>query len=92
MLRIAEIIIKYRWYWLIGIILSTGFFGYYASQTKMVTVFDDLFPQKHRYIKVHNKFRELFGGANLVSLELKVKQGDIFNTETLQKVKRITGL
>lgn len=56
----------------------------------MVTVFDDLFPQKHRYIKVHNKFRELFGGANLVSLELRVKEGDIFNTKTLEKIKRIT--
>jgi len=89
-LKFATHLIKFRWYWLIGIILATVFFGYYASQTRMVTVFDDLFPQKHKYIKVHNKFRELFGGANLVSLELRVKEGDIFNTKTLEKIKRIT--
>jgi uncharacterized protein len=88
--RIAVNIITYRWYWLAGIVLTTMFFGYHASQVKMVTVFDDLFPQKHEYIKVHNSFRELFGGANLVSLELRVKEGDIFNTKTLEKLKRIT--
>ncbi|MBW1862053.1 MAG: MMPL family transporter [Deltaproteobacteria bacterium] len=90
MKRIAVHIITYRWYWLAGIVLATIFFGYHASQMKMVTVFDDLFPQQHRYIKVHNKFRELFGGANLVSLELRVKEGNIFNTKTLEKLKRIT--
>ncbi|MBT3366926.1 MAG: MMPL family transporter [Nitrospina sp.] len=90
MRRIAVNIITYRWYWLAGIVLTTMFFGYHASQVKMVTVFDDLFPQKHEYIKVHNSFRELFGGANLVSLELRVKEGDIFNTKTLEKLKRIT--
>jgi len=88
--KIATHIIEYRWYWLAGIILATIFFGYHASQVKLSTVFDDLFPQKHRYIKVHNKFRELFGGANLVSLELSVKEGNIFNTKTLEKLKRIT--
>jgi predicted RND superfamily exporter protein len=88
--KIAVHIITYRWPYLIAILLLTVFFGYHASQMKMVTVFDDLFPQKHKYIKVHNKFRELFGGANLVSLELRVKEGDIFNTKTLQKIKRIT--
>ena len=81
--KIAIHIITYRWYWLAGIVLSTLFFGYHASQMKMVTVFDDLFPQQHKYIKVHNSFRELFGGANLVSLELRVKEGNIFNTKTL---------
>ena len=90
MKKIAVHIITYRCYWLAGIILATIFFGYHASQIKMVTVFDDLFPQEHRYIKVHNKFRELFGGANLVSLELRVKEGSIFNTRTLEKLKRIT--
>jgi predicted RND superfamily exporter protein len=88
--KIATHLINYRWYWLAGIVLTTIFFGYHASQLKMVTVFDDLFPQEHRYIKVHNSFRELFGGANLVSLELSVKEGDIFNIETLKKLKRIT--
>ncbi len=90
MRRFAEHIIKYRLYWLIGIIILTIFFGYEASKTRMKTVFDDLFPQKHRFIKVHNTFRELFGGANLVSLELKVKEGTIFKIETLKKLKRIT--
>jgi len=88
--KIAAHIVTHRWYWLIGIALVTAFFAYHAFQIKMVTKFDDLFPQKHAYIKVHNKFRELFGGANFVSIELRVKRGDIFNTKTLEKIKMIT--
>ncbi len=90
MKKFAEHLIKYRAYWLTMIVLLTGFFGYHAAQMKMVTKFDDLFPQSHEYIKVHNMFRSLFGGANLVSLEIAVEDGTIFNTETLEKIKQIT--
>lgn len=90
MRKFAEHLIKYRAYWLVFIILATAFFGYHAAQLKMVTQFDDLFPQNHEYIKVNNMFRDLFGGANLVSLEIAVKEGTIFNRETLGKVKKIT--
>ena len=90
MRKFAEHLIKYRAYWLAVIVLLTGFFGYHASQMKMVTEFDDLFPQNHEYIKVHNMFRSLFGGANLVSLEVSVEKGTIFNVKLLEKVKDIT--
>jgi len=90
MRRFAEHLIRRRFYWLLLIIGLTIFFGYHAAQLKMKTIFDDLFPQTHRYIIIHKTFEELFGGANLVSLELRVKKGTIFNVETLKKIKRIT--
>ena len=89
MRRFAEHLIRRRFYWLLLIIGLTIFFGYHAAQLKMKTIFDDLFPQTHRYIIIHKTFEELFGGANLVSLELRVKKGTIFNVETLKKIKRI---
>ena len=71
-------------------LLITLFFGYYVAKLKVATVFDDLLPQGHEYIKVHNRFRRLFGGANHVTIVMQVKEGDIFNKTTLEKMKHIT--
>jgi len=47
-------------------------------------------PQKHPYIQVHNKIRNIFGGANQVLIMVQVREGDIFNSSTLKKVKWIS--
>jgi predicted RND superfamily exporter protein len=54
------------------------------------TNFADLLPQNHPYIKIHNKIRNTFGGANQVIIMVQVREGDIFNQETLSKVKEIS--
>jgi len=88
--RFAEFCIRRR-NLLLGIMLFiTLFFGYKVAQLKVVTVFDDLLPQGHEYIKVHNKFRSLFGGANQITIIVQVKKGDIFNKVTLEKINYIT--
>lgn len=75
----------------IGILLLiTLFFGYWVTRLKVATIFDDLLPQKHPYIKVHNKFRRIFGGANHVTIVVQVKKGDIFNKTTLEEIKWIS--
>ncbi len=81
---------KYRFPALCLICLVTAFFLYRLTQLSVATSFEDLLPQQHPYIKVHNEFHERFGGANVISLAVKVKNGDIFNTQTLQKIQRIT--
>lgn len=65
------------------------FFGYHAKDLKVGTVFDDLMPSNHHYIKIFREFREAFGGANFVYMVLEVKKGDIFQREILQKIKDI---
>jgi len=88
--RFAEFCIRRR-NLLLGIMLFiTLFFGYEVAHLKVITIFDDLLPQGHEYIKVHNKFRKLFGGANQVTIIVQVKKGDIFNKVTLGKVKYIS--
>ena len=56
----------------------------------MYSQFADLLPQGHPYIQAYNQHREIFGGANIVTLVLQVKEGDIFTTETLKKVRYVT--
>jgi hypothetical protein len=88
--RFAEFCIKRKNVLLGIILLITLFFGYEVASLKVDTVFDDLLPQGHEYIKVHNKFRSLFGGANHVTIIVQVKKGDIFNKVTLEKIKYIS--
>ena len=89
MKKFSAFIIEKRIWILIAIIVLTLFFGYELINLKVYTKFADLLPQGHDYIKVHNKIRVQFGGANSVVMVLQVKHGDIFNPTTLKKIRDI---
>lgn len=91
MKKFADFIIRQRLFIVITLSFFTLFFLFHLiTKIKIRTDFSELLPQTHPYIAIHNEFRKLFGGANFLVIMLKVKQGDIFNTETLGKVKYIT--
>lgn len=90
MKKLAEFIVRQRFPILLAILLLTLFFGAYAFRIEMFTAFSDLLPREHPYIKVHNEFRRVFGGANVILLSLEVKEGDIFTPKSLGKIKRLT--
>jgi predicted RND superfamily exporter protein len=68
----------------------TAFFGYHALQLRLLSRFDELLPANHQYIAVHKQFAKSFGGANTVLLMLRVREGDIFNVKTLDKIWAMT--
>ncbi|MCP4714218.1 MAG: MMPL family transporter, partial [Deltaproteobacteria bacterium] len=86
----AEYLVRNRAMFLLLIGLITAGFLVALSRISVKTNFDDLLPQKHPFIKVHNKTRGIFGGANQVLIMVQVREGDIFNQETLRKVQWIT--
>ena len=88
--RLAEFVVRNRVVLLAVIGIITLLFLYQFSKVSIKTRFADLLPQKHPYIQVHNKIRNIFGGANQVLIMVQVRQGDIFNRETLEKVKWIS--
>ena len=90
MKKFAEFIIRRRLLILILLSIITLFFAYQLKGLRASTNFDDLLPQTHPYIKMHTEFRKIFGGANFLVMMLSVKEGDIFNKETLGKLKYIT--
>ena len=47
-------------------------------------------PGPNPYIKIYTDFKRMFGSANILSVIVETKNGDIYNPETLQKVDRIT--
>ena len=87
----AKTVIKFRWplFVLIGVLL-TGLFLYGVSIMSVNVVLEDMFPFGHPFVKLHKEFGSQFGGASTVLIEAKVKEGDIFNTPFLEKVKGIT--
>ena len=74
---IARFTLRHRWPTLAVLGVITVFFAFHAVKVQMYSQFADLLPQAHPYIKAYNHFRTTFGGANIVSLSLRVKNGDI---------------
>src|SRR5947208_15721647 len=85
--------------------MLTVFFAYEATQLKVVPQFLDFYPgpsrvrvfgheytwrKGHPYINIYNTFRRMFGSANILTVILEVKHGDIYNPTTLEKIHVIT--
>lgn len=79
MKKFADFIINRRLLVLVIITAITIFFGFQCRHLTIATNFNDLLPQTHPYVKVHNEFREVFGGANFLVIMVSVKDGTIFN-------------
>ena len=88
--KIASFIFRFRIPLLILMSVLTVLFGWRAAHLKLSYDFEKLLPRNHPYVKTYQEFQETFGGANLITIEVAVKQGDIFNYETLTKIRKIT--
>ena len=89
-MRFAELVMRHRLLATLLILGATTYLFLNFMDVHVLTSFDELLPQKHPYIDLHKEVRDKFGGANIVTISLEVKQGDIFNTKTLQKIKYLT--
>jgi predicted RND superfamily exporter protein len=87
------------------IALMTGFFAWQCTKIKVLPQFLDFYPgplkisilgkditlrEGHPYIKIYNEFRKMFGSANVLTLVIETKHGDIYNPTTLQKIDQAT--
>ena len=68
----------------------TVLMAYLAAQIEVKTVFSDLLPRNHQYIKVNDQFKQTFGGSNMISIMLEVEDGDVFQMKVLERVQTIT--
>ena len=85
--------------------LMTVFFAAELRYIKVVPQFLDFYPgpshvrlfghdytwrKGHPYINIYNTFRRMFGSANILTVILETKHGDVYNPTTLQKLDTIT--
>jgi len=87
---LGDKLIEYRHPVSIVVIIVTAMMAYFSFQLRLVTSFGDLLPQSHAYIQIHNRFSGTFGGANNIVVMLEVKEGDVFNVQTLNKIWGMT--
>ncbi|HJW24716.1 MAG TPA: MMPL family transporter [Rhodocyclaceae bacterium] len=72
------------------ILAVTVLFSFAVPKLQVYSDFSDLLPQNHRYIKVYNRLKENFGGANMIVMAIEVEQGTLFNDETLKLIHEAT--
>ncbi len=76
----------------LALIAATAVMGYWAAQARIATRFENFFPARHPDTLLYRQFQYQYGGAQTMILLLRVKQGDIFNFKTLQKIEDINRL
>jgi len=86
----GRFLLRWRVVVLIVIVAMTGFFGYMAANIRVESPLIDLFPKTHPYVETYTKYAGVFGGASRVVIQIEVEEGDIFDKEVLQKIRRIT--
>jgi len=87
--KISTWVIENRYVTLAVILIITAFFCVEIKNMVVRTEIMDLYPGNHPFIKVHEKYKEQLGSPFKVFLMLQIKEGDIYNKETLAKVIRI---
>ena len=89
--KLASYCMRFRLAILLATIIITTVFLYGAMGLKNDLVLRDMFPDSHPYMALHERFADVFGsGASTVVICMKVKDGNIFNSPTLHKIKEIT--
>jgi len=88
--NIGEIVLRFRREIGAVLIAATLSMAFAAARMNISTRFIDFFPAEHNNVILARRFYR-FGGAQTLVLMLQVKQGDIFNLDTLRKIQKITG-
>ena len=88
--HLFALLIKHRVLVVLAVVITTALMAYLATFVEVKTVFSDLLPKNHPYVKVNQKFKSTFGGSNMISIMVEVKDGDIFRKDVLEKVQKIT--
>ena len=88
--RFADFVIRLRWPIFIFIILATVFFGWQATKVQFHITISDFWPSGHSFINVHRAYEESYGSPLSVYIMVRVRDGTIYNPNTLEKIARIT--
>jgi len=87
--KFASLTMRHRMTSFIILMLITAFFAVGMQRVDIRTIFSDLFPKNHPFVETF-KDHPNFGNPLTVTLMVKVKSGDIYNPETLDKIWRLS--
>jgi predicted RND superfamily exporter protein len=88
--RIADFVSKRAGMVLALLLLLTTIPGYFAYHgLSLNVVLEEMLPAGAKNVELFLRFGAQFGGANTTLIEVKNKQGNIYNAEFLEKYKKI---
>jgi uncharacterized protein len=87
---IAERLIRYRRSLVVVFLLITVALAGTATMLRADAAFTKMIPLDHPFMKVFLKYQDVFGGANRVLVAIKPAQGDIYNRETMELLRKVT--
>lgn len=90
MRHLVELTVRMRLPLLLLCLTLTGVFLFQARNAKLYDDPNEWLPLSSPIGKLNQYLQEKFGGGNLVTIQVTVQDGDIFNPDTLAKVKRMT--
>ncbi|MBL4802039.1 MAG: MMPL family transporter [Emcibacter sp.] len=88
--KFARLCVDSRKIVLVVVFLATAILSFFAQRIEVKTIFEDLQPASHSYIQVHERFKNTFGGTNIITFMIEAKEGTIFQMSVLDKVQKIT--
>jgi len=83
-------LLKFRWPIVIVLTIMTLGLAYQLEHMRVYTNFFDLYPPGHPYIQLYQKYRRMFGTANVLMMAIETKDGDVFNVDTINKLNWAT--
>ncbi|WP_160090235.1 MMPL family transporter [Pseudomonas sp. 9AZ] len=88
--RLERVVFNHRIWVVIVCAIATILFGYRASLLTVNANFDEMIPQNHPFIKNYLDNRDsLKGLGNSIRVVVETQDGDIFDPEYLEVVKRV---
>jgi len=88
--RIANWVVNHRKISYLLVLIPSLVLAYSIPSIEVFSRFSDLLPQQHEFVKNYNRMKDVFGGANVITMSLERKEGDVFNKKTLEKVRYLT--
>lgn len=88
--RFALFCMKFRVPVLAIVLAITAVLATFAVRIDVKTVFEDLQPGTHPYIKVHEEFKQTFGGTSVITFMIQSTKGDIFQMPVLEQIHALT--
>ena len=88
--RIEQSVFGFRALILAVLGVLTIFFACQATQLRIDAGFDKHLPLAHPYIETFLEHREAFGGADLLVIAVRARDGDIFTPHFLETLEQVT--
>ena len=87
---VIPIIYGHRYLSFAVLVLLTVWLGWHASQIEADAGFEKQIPLHHPYMQTFKEYEKAFGGANLISVALMHRDGDIYNARYMETLRRVT--